>query len=235
MKPIETLYAGCRFRSRLEARWAVFFDTLGIKWEYEKEGYDLGDAGWYLPDFWLPDLDSWFETKGRQKGTGPLVEAYSKAHALCRYSQKNVYVALGEIQIPVIENDGMAQEDYHFTEINRYDPNSLSRSGPFPSEPLITWMQCHDCHKVELVCCFKGYHASALSCSCHKIWLRYCEEWTQDNAEICASVKAKQGDELYALGEAKHRRGRTVYDTPGLIAAYTAARSARFEHGEQGR
>ena len=39
MRPIETKYKGCRFRSRLEARWAVFFDALGIKWWYEPEGF----------------------------------------------------------------------------------------------------------------------------------------------------------------------------------------------------
>lgn len=63
MKAIETKYKGYRFRSRLEARWAVFFDALGVKWEYEKEGYDLGEAGWYLPDFWLPDVSLWAEVK----------------------------------------------------------------------------------------------------------------------------------------------------------------------------
>lgn len=31
LKPIDTHYKGCRFRSRLEARWAVFFDHLLIK------------------------------------------------------------------------------------------------------------------------------------------------------------------------------------------------------------
>lgn len=51
IKAIETTYRGYRFRSRLEARWAVFFDALGLKWEYEPEGFDLGEAGWYLPDF----------------------------------------------------------------------------------------------------------------------------------------------------------------------------------------
>ena len=35
IKPIETIYKGYRFRSRLEARWAVFFDALGIEYEYE--------------------------------------------------------------------------------------------------------------------------------------------------------------------------------------------------------
>ena len=63
IKAIETVYKGYRFRSRLEARWAVFFDALGVKWEYEKEGFDLGEAGWYLPDFWLPELGVWAEIK----------------------------------------------------------------------------------------------------------------------------------------------------------------------------
>lgn len=50
IKAIETNYAGCRFRSRLEARWAVFFDHLSIPWEYEAQGYDIGGRR-YLPDF----------------------------------------------------------------------------------------------------------------------------------------------------------------------------------------
>lgn len=63
IKAIETRYKGYRFRSRLEARWAVAFDSLGIKWEYELEGYDLDEAGWYLPDFWLPEAFCWAEVK----------------------------------------------------------------------------------------------------------------------------------------------------------------------------
>ena len=66
IKPIETQYKGYRFRSRLEARWAVFFDTLGVKWEYEPEGFDLGEAGWYLPDFRVTSpqgMVTWYEVK----------------------------------------------------------------------------------------------------------------------------------------------------------------------------
>ncbi len=63
IKAIETSYKGYRFRSRLEARWAVFFDALGIEWEYEPEGFDLGDLGWYLPDFWLPQAEFHAEVK----------------------------------------------------------------------------------------------------------------------------------------------------------------------------
>ena len=51
IKAIETVYNGYRFRSRLEARWAVFFDAIGAKWEYEPEGYVLEDGTYYLPDF----------------------------------------------------------------------------------------------------------------------------------------------------------------------------------------
>lgn len=66
IKPIETKYGGCKFRSRLEARWAVFFDKFGIEWSYEHEGYDLGPGiGYYLPDFWFPNSGFYAEIKPR--------------------------------------------------------------------------------------------------------------------------------------------------------------------------
>lgn len=63
IKAIETHYKGYRFRSRLEARWAVFFDALEIQWDYEAEGYDLGSIGLYLPDFWMSKIEMWTEIK----------------------------------------------------------------------------------------------------------------------------------------------------------------------------
>jgi hypothetical protein len=45
---IPTVYRGRQYRSRLEARWAAFFDLLG--WSYEYEPFDL--QGW-IPDFLL--------------------------------------------------------------------------------------------------------------------------------------------------------------------------------------
>lgn len=47
---IETRAYGCRFRSRLEARWAVFLTEAGFTWEYEPEGAALS-TGNYLCDF----------------------------------------------------------------------------------------------------------------------------------------------------------------------------------------
>lgn len=45
---IPTRYRNTEFRSRLEARWAAFFDLAGWKWKYEP--IDLN--GW-IPDFWV--------------------------------------------------------------------------------------------------------------------------------------------------------------------------------------
>jgi hypothetical protein len=71
IKAIQTRYAGCHFRSRLEARWAVFFDHLDIKWEYEAQGFECTErlncgkeTFRYLPDFWLPDIAIHAEVKG---------------------------------------------------------------------------------------------------------------------------------------------------------------------------
>ena len=45
---VPTEYRYLRFRSRLEATWARFFDLIGWKWKYEPFDY----AG-YIPDFVL--------------------------------------------------------------------------------------------------------------------------------------------------------------------------------------
>lgn len=66
IRPIETRAYGCRFRSRLEARWAVFLTEAGFDWEYEPEGAAL-DAGRYLCDFRVTRPGSgtavWLEVK----------------------------------------------------------------------------------------------------------------------------------------------------------------------------
>lgn len=67
MKAIPTFYKGISFRSRLEARWAVFFDLLNLNYWYEPEQYDFGEYGQYIPDFYLPDLGVFVEIKGAYK------------------------------------------------------------------------------------------------------------------------------------------------------------------------
>lgn len=50
IKAIETAAYGRLFRSRHEARVACFLQHLGVKWEYEPQGFEL-PSGRYLPDF----------------------------------------------------------------------------------------------------------------------------------------------------------------------------------------
>lgn len=79
IKPIQTRYKGYHFRSRLEARWAVFFDALGVQWEYEPEGFELPDGTRYLPDFWLPKEQLWVEIKGREPTRDEQVKCHQMA------------------------------------------------------------------------------------------------------------------------------------------------------------
>jgi hypothetical protein len=55
---IPTEYRGRMYRSRLEARWAAFFDRLGLAHEYEP--FDLGA---WSPDFLLTDINTLVEIK----------------------------------------------------------------------------------------------------------------------------------------------------------------------------
>lgn len=100
IKAIETHYKSYRFRSRLEARWAVFFERLGLKWEYEPEGFDLScyqPLGYklssyaYLPDFWLPGLGLYVEIKGSE----PTDEEIAKCNLLADHTQRATLLVFG--------------------------------------------------------------------------------------------------------------------------------------------
>jgi hypothetical protein len=90
VKPIETEYNGYRFRSRLEARWAVFFDAAGIEYEYEAEGFDLGDGVWYLPDFYLPWFSAYVEIKPSNISDADKKSAMKKCEKLCHSSKNRI-------------------------------------------------------------------------------------------------------------------------------------------------
>lgn len=96
MQAIQTVYKGCKFRSRLEARWAVFLDSLSVNWSYENEGYNLNGI-WYLPDFFVSDWDCWIEIKG----INPSEDESNKCQLLAELSGKKVLLISGE---PWVEN-----------------------------------------------------------------------------------------------------------------------------------
>lgn len=144
MKAIDTVYKGYKFRSRLEARWAVFFDTLGIPWDYEREGYDL-DGTFYLPDFWLPEQDCWIEIKGQK----PTKEENDKAGKLAEASGKNVYIFFNIPPDDIYDMD-MAEEAGHvFIGDEGWDLGQM-------------WCECPKCHKFGIE--FEGRAARLCGC-----------------------------------------------------------------------
>jgi hypothetical protein len=99
---IPTRYNGVNFRSRLEARWAAFFDLCGRRWAYEP--FDIEG---YIPDFMLYGKvrnalveikpSHLFDESSKQIVTGA---AYSKHHGFR-------FVALFEDFIPYTwQSDG---------------------------------------------------------------------------------------------------------------------------------
>ena len=92
LKAIDTRYKGHLFHSRLEARWAVAFDVHRVAWDYEPEGFDLGASGFYLPDFWLPQVSMWAEVKPCR----PAIDELQKARALACQSDHPVLLLIGK-------------------------------------------------------------------------------------------------------------------------------------------
>ena len=144
---IPTTYAGIQFRSRLEARWAVFFDAIGTPWEYEPEAFyipsfippdnfsetnrEIAGKG-YLPDFWLPEVGAYFEVKG----ASPSDDVWERLYQFERLTGKRVILAIGAHPSHALDN-----EDY-------YSP--LHVNGDFPYE----FCRCPACNK--LGCEFDG-------------------------------------------------------------------------------
>lgn len=134
IQPIETIYRGYRFRSRLEARWAVFFDASGIKWSYENEGYKVNGRG-YLPDFWLPELEAFVETK-------PHDEACKQAEPLLRElvhsSGKRALLIAGTPSIDELPTITLLQNNQHKT----CSAHSAWRQCPYCNRVLLRGIVC---------------------------------------------------------------------------------------------
>lgn len=218
IKAIETEYKGYKFRSRLEARWAVFFDTVGIEYEYEPEGYEAGDGIKYLPDFYFPEYDWYGEVKALREGAG---EELQKALSFVR-EKKTVLALFGNIpytnDIPVFHyyalyynrlRDEVLAERFCIDIIDPADDRfALGQRADF-----VTWLGID---KKDALLCGAIYHAPGLS----------------------KLLSAKQDRELYVeYGAPASMAWCSRYDdfpemVEGLKKGYTAARKARFEHGE---
>ena len=106
IQAIETRYAGCRFRSRLEARWAVALDAKGLRWEYEPEGFET-PCGRYLPDFrvaLLPEVSCWLEVKPEEYTVDP--DDMGRWIAVSRGTERMLVVACGLDTMTIVITPG---------------------------------------------------------------------------------------------------------------------------------
>lgn len=219
MKAIETRYNGCRFRSRLEARWAVFFDAMGIEYRYEPEGFEIDINWWcrgegdpidierYLPDFYLPGSQTWIEVKG------------DLASMENRKWQAIAWACDWGCQLPWLEdshgsNSGLVM-------LGDVPPEKWHQSGVF-AVPMHTIIQHSKGGRIQR-CTFNKDGAEFLPGSFME--QEYFDaSWSEDRP----------------LEAAIQKRGLTAWPSkpiqpaPGLIGAYRKARSARFEFGEAG-
>lgn len=89
---IPTTYNEIEYRSRTEARWAVFFKELSLTVRYEKELITFDNGTKYLPDFYIEDFDCYFEVKGNDDNL--VIDEASKAQKLSEMG-KTVLLAIG--------------------------------------------------------------------------------------------------------------------------------------------
>ena len=134
-----TLYKDILFRSKLEAKWAVFFDNVGIAYEYEPE-WDQVDIGigyiHYKPDFYLPDLDLWIEVKpvtfkNMRYGDVKKAEGWARDY-------EGLLVLVGQPSIP----RQTTKAHYHLTWYEKKNAFFLSDH--------MWWCECPKCGRIDV-------------------------------------------------------------------------------------
>lgn len=217
IQPIQTMYRGHKFRSRLEARWAVFFDHLKIKYEYEAEGYknpntasikaitNLKEAlpaqeaslvnipvvDTWLPDFWLTEEDILVEIKP------------------CSFWESLDDGGIPDKQYKFFTKFASILNKHIFLIIGTVSPGEYGilwfRKGTgLPEGGVWVWAQCRKC--------IEG------------IYLSSTHGWAEQIFSCADDCKTNNPVGMYWPLE---NNGR-------ILNALNAAKSARFEHGEKG-
>lgn len=93
-RALPTVHQGVTYRSQTEARWAVFFDTLGVQFSYERETISLSSGQKYMPDFYIKDFNAYFEVKPSNDEVVTAEAAKARCLAHDRPGQR-VWLAIG--------------------------------------------------------------------------------------------------------------------------------------------
>jgi len=192
MKAIETVYRGINFRSRNEARWAVFMDQLGIPFEYEPEGFELNGLR-YLPDFYLTDQKIWAEVKSQL----PNETEKEKAVRLVNES--------GLALVFLIFSHGRAESIEH-SGGPFYPPSSKDRH-----PQLAVWQNCIGCKAFSV-----GPYAPAAGFECWNCGLKLTSEQVLELADKGQEVfdETILADAFTVARQARFEFGETPHGLP---------------------
>jgi len=129
IKALPSFYAGVKFRSRMEARWARYFDLIGVEWEYEPEGYAL-PSGNYCPDFFCKFSNSrgvptsfFVEVKPDHIGQRMVQQ---KLIELCQMTSEDVVCVVGN---PSLKEHWCCSKPYNEEFAKEWCEVSISKAG----------------------------------------------------------------------------------------------------------
>ena len=215
IKPIETYYNGYRFRSRLEARWAVFFDALDMKYKYEPEGFDLGDGEYYLPDFYLDDFELFIEIKPFDRSMVRYVGDNNEWERKCARFRDSTGKAI------LLCYGDPSEANYH-----RFFGWDFTESSGGTSEYRALFI---DFGEVKLLLNDDRPDREI-----------FISDKYRENENVISSIKLLLNNSRYfswyVWGEAhdeQWQQGMKVTDDTRIANAQLTARQARFEHGEK--
>jgi hypothetical protein len=139
LKPLVTMPAefdGIKYRSRNEARWAVFFNELGIRFAYEEEGFDLGGGIRYLPDFHIP-----FQDKFRRDMYFEIKPSASGLIIIDDPDKKKIEALSNHVYISVLGS----VHDYEINVVGTFAGSGYNFIGPEYGDVDYMFCQCRHC------------------------------------------------------------------------------------------
>lgn len=213
IKSIQTYYRGFRFRSRTEARWAMFFDLMGFYFEYEKEGYDL-PCGKYLPDFYIPEINTFVEIKGGKFKENEI----QKCKELCAITGKYVMMIDGvprNTPFPTVLNASHSYNDVEVKHavlwsgkekiLSKIITHETNIKRPVFCDNGSTWIRMADVDDSLIVTC--AYGSANEDYGAHALVYLYCHEAVERvNSYLSVVAGARfEFDEYNGIRMPKHK------------------------------
>ena len=205
---IPTIYKHTQFNSRLDARWAVFFEKIGFQWNYLISSTGANQAPAYSPKFWLADQQVFADVRFQEP---PL----NLRKRMARYARSNaLWVIVGSPSIRFEDNlleseyivhrfqfpdEVEDQETFVTAQVNQPTHVRITYDPDIPDWSEEVFAVCSGCGKTVGLQERDLFYSERLAL------------FTSSEADFCCNE---------AAGIANHKR---------LLSAYKAAMIERFE------